>query len=212
LLLDEFNLFSNPAWDLSGFDNLAELEEKVKTCDRCDLRSGCRGVVFGEGSPKARLALCGEGPGADEDLQGRPFVGRAGQLLDKILQVCGFERFNHVYILNVVKCRPPGNRTPGGEEIAACSPNLQAQLRILKPKILVLLGAAALQALLDPKGKITRERGNWVKKGELYIMPTYHPAALLRNPNLKKDTWEDFKQVVAKYRELVDPGHYSSYC
>ncbi len=212
MLFGETSLFADPDWDLSGIDNLEDLEEKVKQCTRCNLRAGCRGVVFGEGNPQARLVLCGEGPGADEDLLGRPFVGRAGQLLDKILEACGFERFTHVYILNVVKCRPPGNRTPTEMEVAACRPNLNAQLRILQPKILVLLGSAALQAVLNPRGKITRDRGKWVRKEGVFILPTYHPAALLRNPSLKRESWEDFKQVVAKYRELIDPGHYSIHC
>jgi len=214
MLFRENSIFNivDPDWDLEGYDNLDELEKKVKQCFRCGLRSGCRNVVFGEGNPGARLVLCGEGPGADEDLLGRPFVGRAGQLLDKILEACGFERFTHVYILNVVKCRPPGNRTPSEQEIAACCPNLRAQLRILAPKILVLLGAAALQAVLDPKGKITRERGKWVQKDGLLVMPTFHPAALLRNPSLKRSCWEDFQKIVAKYRELIDPEHYSPHC
>lgn len=212
MLFEENSLFRDPDWDLSGIDNLDDLEKKVKRCTRCNLRAGCRGVVFGEGNPQARVVLCGEGPGADEDLLGRPFVGRAGQLLDKILEACGFERFQHVYILNVVKCRPPGNRIPTEEEMNACRPNLSAQLRILQPKILVLLGAAALQAILDPKGKITRDRGKWVSRSGMFILPTYHPAALLRNPALKRESWEDFKQVVARYRELIDPQHYSPHC
>lgn len=212
MLLGDDSLFSDPAWDLSKIDNMVDLEEKVKPCARCNLRVGCRGVVFGEGNPGAQVVLCGEGPGADEDLLGRPFVGRAGQLLDKILEACGFERFTHVYILNIVKCRPPGNRTPTEEEVAACRPNLNAQLRILRPRIMILLGAVALQSLLDPKGKITKERGHWVERNGLFIMPTYHPAALLRNPSLKRDSWEDFKQVVAKYREFIKPGHYSPHC
>ncbi|OAT80241.1 uracil-DNA glycosylase [Desulfotomaculum copahuensis] len=191
---------------------MSALEEKVKTCRRCGLRAGCRGVVFGEGNPAARLVFCGEGPGADEDRLGRPFVGRAGQLLDKMLAACGFQRFEHVYILNAVKCRPPGNRIPTDEERAACRLNLDAQLRLLKPVIMVLLGATALQAVLDPKGRITKDRGRWVERNGVLIMPTYHPAALLRNPNLKRDTWADLKQVVVKYRELVDPGHCSPHC
>lgn len=212
MLWTQQTLFGDPDWDLSHIADLATLEEKVKTCHRCGLRSGCRGVVFGEGNPKAKLVLCGEGPGEDEDRLGRPFVGRAGQLLDKILAACGFERFTHVYILNAIKCRPPGNRIPTEEERAACWPNLEAQLRILQPKIIVLLGATALQVLLDPRGRITRDRGRWVEKNGVWFMPTYHPAALLRNPNLKRDAWEDFKQVVAKYRELIDPGHVAPYC
>jgi len=212
MLWSEASLFTDPEWDLSGISDMAALEQKVKTCRRCGLRDGCNGVVFGEGSPAARLVFCGEGPGADEDRLGRPFVGRAGQLLDKMLEACGFQRFQHVYILNAVKCRPPGNRIPTDEERAACRVNLDAQLRLLKPAIMVLLGATALQTVLDPKGRITRDRGKWVERNGVLIMPTYHPAALLRNPNLKRDTWEDLKQVVAKYRELIDPGHYSPHC
>lgn len=199
-------------WELSGYNDLTALEEKVKTCGRCGLREGCQGVVFGDGNPLAKLVVCGEGPGAEEDKQGKPFVGRAGQLLDKILEASGFSRNNNAYILNIVKCRPPGNRAPSDEERAACRPNLEAQLRVIKPKIMVLLGATALQALIDPKGKITKARGNWLQMDGIWVMPTFHPAALLRNPNLKKDTWEDFKMVVAKYRELVDPEHHSPHC
>ncbi len=204
-----------PEWDLAQATNIAKLAEKVKNCNLCGLRSGCRGVVFGEGNPAAKLVLCGEGPGADEDLQGRPFVGRAGQLLDKILAACNFERFQHIYILNVVKCRPPGNRIPTEVETKACRVILEAQLRLLQPRIMILLGATALQVLITPQGRITRDRGIWVEKNcggnNIFIMPTYHPAALLRNPALKKDTWTDFKQVVKKYRELIDPQHHSPY-
>lgn len=205
-------LFPDEEWDLAGINDFRELEEKVKTCNRCRLRGGCRGVVFGEGNPAARVVLCGEGPGADEDLLGRPFVGKAGQLLDKILEACGFNRFVHVYILNTVKCRPPGNRIPAEDERAACRPNLDAQIRLIRPVIMVLLGATALQEIVDPGGRITRDRGKWVERDGMLIMPTYHPAALLRNPRLKVDAWKDFKQVVYKYRELVDPRHYSPHC
>lgn len=209
----ERNLFTTgEEWDLSGCVNLEDLARRVRGCSRCPLRQGASRVVFGEGNPQARLVLCGEGPGADEDRLGRPFVGRAGQLLDKILAACGFERFTHVYILNTVKCRPPGNRIPTPQERQACRPNLDAQLRILKPQILVLLGATALQEILGADRRITRDRGKWVQMGGVWIMPTYHPAALLRNPALKRDTWEDFKQVVYKYRELIDPQHYSPHC
>lgn len=205
-------LFPDNDQYLKGIHDMAALEEKVKECRRCHLRQGCRGVVFGEGNPAARVVLCGEGPGADEDRLGRPFVGKAGQLLDKILAACGFSRFEQVYILNTVKCRPPGNRTPTPEERAACRPNLDAQLGLIRPLIVVLLGSCALQELIDPGRRITRDRGKWVEKNGIYIMPTYHPAALLRNPALKRDTWEDFKQVVSKYRQLVDPDHYSPHC
>ncbi|PZN09388.1 MAG: uracil-DNA glycosylase [Bacillota bacterium] len=198
-----------PEEELLRIDDMATLERVVKGCTRCRLRAGCRGVVFGDGNPRARVMLIGEGPGADEDRLGRPFVGRAGQLLDRILAACGFERQRHVYIANIVKCRPPGNRTPTPDERAACLPNLRAQMRLVNPVIVVLLGSTALQALIDPAARITRARGRWIEKDGVWYMPTYHPAALLRNPSLKREAWHDFKLVIDKYRELVDPDHYS---
>lgn len=191
----------------AGVEDMEALEPLVRACARCGLRAGCTQVVFGDGNPRAKLMLIGEGPGGDEDRIGRPFVGRAGQLLDRILAACGFSRERHVYIANIVKCRPPGNRAPTEDERAACLPHLRAQLRIVNPPLVVLLGATALQALIDPKARITRMRGQWIEReGRLY-MPTYHPAALLRNPSLKRDVWEDFKGVIDRYRELVDPEH-----
>ena len=144
---------------LKGAADLKGLAEVVKSCQRCSLRSGCTQVVFGEGNPEARLVLCGEGPGADEDRLGRSFAGRAGQLLDQILGACGFQRFEHVFILNVVKCRPPRNRTPKPEEIAACLPNLRMQVHFLQPKIMVLLGSCAAQTVLQTDEGITKLRG-----------------------------------------------------
>ncbi|MGE5673137.1 MAG: uracil-DNA glycosylase [Mycobacterium leprae] len=195
--------------ELEQYTDLESLGQAVTGCQNCSLRAGCHGVVFGEGNPQARLVLCGEGPGQEEDRLLRPFVGAAGQLLDKILAASGFERFQHTYILNVVKCRPPGNRIPLPEEREACRPNLTAQLRILQPAIVVLLGATALQTLIDPNARITRMRGTWIERDGVWYMPTYHPAALLRDANLKKAAWADFKQVIDKYRELVDPAHQS---
>jgi len=151
--------------------------------------------------------IIGEGPGADEDRIGRPFVGRAGQLLDRILAACGFTRERHVYIANVVKGRPPNNRAPTEEEREACLPHLRAQARILDPAIVVLLGATAVQALIDPAARISQVRGRWLSWEGRPCMATYHPAALLRNPALKKPVWEDFKRVVDRYREQVDPAH-----
>lgn len=197
-----------------NFDAITDLEtlrSAASGCHDCGLRARCRGVVFGEGNPAAQLVLCGEGPGGDEDRLQRPFVGAAGQLLDRILACCGWERFTHTYILNVVKCRPPGNRTPTPEERAACFPILQAQLRILQPKIIVLLGSTAVQTLLDENGRITQMRGQWYQRDGIWYMPTYHPAALLRRPEWKKPVWHDFKLVIDKYRELVDPAHESPY-
>lgn len=191
---------------------LEELKSRVIACSDCTLRKGCQKVVFGEGNPEARIMVIGEGPGEEEDKQGRPFVGRAGQLLDKILAACGYERFTHVYIANIVKCRPPKNRIPMPEERASCLLHLYEQIKIIRPAIIVLLGATALQGLIDPEAKITGMRGKWLKWQDIWVMPTYHPAALLRNPKLKQPAWEDFKNIVYKYRELVDPGHHSENC
>ncbi|HHV79379.1 MAG TPA: uracil-DNA glycosylase [Firmicutes bacterium] len=183
--------------------DLGELERRVKECSRCDLRQGCKGVVFGEGNPSARLMLVGEGPGAVEDETGRPFVGPAGQLLDKILAAIGLNR-SEVYIANVVKCRPPGNRLPTPQEAAACYPHLRAQLRLIKPAVVVCLGALSTQVLVDPSARITKVRGQWVEKNGVLYMPTYHPAALLRDPNKKRPVWEDFKQVKRVLQEKAD--------
>lgn len=204
-------IYAGEPTDLDRLESLDELRAAVLGCRACGLRQGCRGVVFGEGNPAARLMFIGEGPGADEDRLGRPFVGRAGQLLDRILAAAGFERFTQCYIANVVKCRPPGNRVPEPAERAACWPNLRAQIRLLQPRIVVLLGATALQALIDPRASITRLRGEWIQKEGIWFMPTFHPAALLRDEAKKRPVWEDMKRVVVKYRELVDPGHACPY-
>lgn len=188
-----------------------KLKTEVLSCSKCQLSRTRKNVVFGEGNPDAEIFLIGEGPGRDEDLTGRAFVGRSGQLLDKILAACGFNRKDHVFIGNIIKCRPPGNRVPLPEERAACLPYLLKQIEIIHPKIIILLGATALNGLVDPKLRITKVRGSWIKWNDLWTMPTFHPSALLRNPNLKRETWEDFKKVVIKYRELVDSEHYSKY-
>lgn len=191
--------------DLSRISSLEELRDLALGCTRCGLRAGCSGVVFGEGNPNARLMLIGEGPGADEDRLGRPFVGKAGQLLDKILEAIGLERFSHVYIANVVKCRPPGNRAPLAEEAGQCLPWLYRQLELVSPGIIVLLGSTALQNLIDPKARITRMRGQWlVSKSGIKIMPTYHPAALLRDTGKKRPVWEDFQKVRDEYQKIAD--------
>lgn len=187
------------------------LKEEIVSCTKCVLAKGRTNVVFGEGPFNAKIMCVGEGPGHDEDIQGRPFVGRSGQLLDKILGVCGFNRKEHVFIGNIVKCRPPQNRAPFPDERASCLPYLMKQIEVIDPKIVILLGATALNGLVDPKLKITQVRGNWIEWNGRLAMPTFHPAALLRNPNLKKDSWEDFKKVIIKYRELVDPNHTSEH-
>jgi DNA polymerase len=155
--------------------------------------------------------VIGEGPGREEDDLGLPFVGRAGKLLDAILASAGFSRRINTYIANIVKCRPPGNRTPLPEERDACKPYLLAQIEIVKPQIIVLLGATAIQGLVDPKAKIGASRGQWISWQGIELMPTYHPAALLRNPHLKTAVWDDMKLVIDKYRTLVDAGHFSEY-
>jgi len=185
------------------------LSHKVKSCTKCSLHEKRTNTVFGMGNPFAEIMLIGEGPGKDEDLQGIPFVGRSGQLLDKILAACAFNRDEHVYIANIVKCRPPGNRDPEPLERDSCLPYLITQIELIDPKIIVLLGSTALKSLVDPNAKITRVRGDWMIWEKRLVMPTFHPSALLRNSDQKKDAWEDFKKVYYKYRELVDPSHSS---
>lgn len=187
------------------------LKDQVINCQKCALAGIRNHVIFGEGNSLAPILIIGEAPGQEEDLKGRPFVGRSGQLLDKILHACGFNRYQHVYISNVVKCRPPGNRSPSPEEIRLCKPYLLRQIDMISPKILILLGATALKSMAGEDQKITRVRGTWINIGQRLAMPVYHPSALLRKPALKRDTWEDFKKVVYKYRQLVDPTHYSPY-
>lgn len=186
----------------SRYPSLGELEGLCRQCSQCNLRQGCKQVVFGEGNPEAELLFIGEAPGAQEDELGRPFVGAAGQLLEKILAAVGFKR-EEVYITNVVKCRPPGNRLPVAEEIAACRPHLEAQIELINPLIIVCLGALAAQTLIKPSLKITQVRGQWVEKNGIRIMPTYHPAALLRDESKKKPLWEDFKEVKKVYTLLT---------
>lgn len=176
-----------------------ELQAMARGCQRCILRSTCRQVVFGTGSLECGIMFVGEGPGKDEDEQGVPFVGRAGQLLDKILTAAEFNR-PEVYITNVVKCRPPGNRLPNPDEVKACRVYLEAQIRLLQPRLIVCLGSAATQAIIDPKARISQVRGRWFARAGIRIMATYHPAALLRNPDYKRPVWEDFKLIRDEYR------------
>ncbi|MCL2121121.1 MAG: uracil-DNA glycosylase [Clostridiales bacterium] len=192
-------------------EQLAKLKEEVEQCHRCALRQQCIQTVFGEGAAGKGLMVIGEGPGQDEDLQGRPFVGRAGRLLDRILESAGFSRKANTYIANIVKCRPPGNRDPLPEEREACLPYLMEQIQIIAPKIILLLGATAIQGLIDPKAKIGSSRGKWMDWQGIQVIATYHPAALLRNPGFKAVVWEDIQMVIDKYRELVDPDHFSEY-
>jgi len=176
---------------------LEDVRRKLDECDCCGLRSGCRQVVFGEGPGDAELMFVGEGPGAEEDRQGRPFVGRAGQLLTKMIKAMKYDR-SEVYIANVIKCRPPKNRDPRPDEVAACEPFLVMQIKAIKPKVIVALGRWAAQTLLKTNTSIGALRGKFHDYHGIPLMPTYHPAAILRNPNLKKPTWEDLKLVMKK--------------
>ncbi len=193
----------------SPYDSIADLGELARLgvdCRRCALRTGCRGVVFGEGNPRAAVMFVGEGPGGVEDELGRPFVGPAGKLLDRILASVSFTR-DEVYITNVVKCRPPGNRVPQPQEREACRPWLDAQVRLIDPLFLVLLGASAAQAMIAPEARITQIRGRWVERRGHRLLPTYHPAALLRDETKKRPVWEDFKLLRTEYdRAMANRG------
>jgi len=188
---------------------MEQLREEMNQCRRCDLWHSRNHLIFGEGNHHAPIFIVGEAPGRDEDRVGRPFIGPSGILLDKIFTACGFNRKEHLFISNIVRCRPPGNRPPTPQESAACLPWLHKQLELTDPRIVILLGATALRYMAGSDYRITRVRGNWIKQENRLMMPVYHPSALLRNPALKRDTWDDFKKVVYKYRELVDPDHYS---
>ena len=177
-------------------DALASIREEIGDCRRCRLSEKRTRIVFGVGSARARLMFIGEGPGADEDLQGEPFVGRAGQLLTKIIESMGLTR-QEVYIANVVKCRPPENRTPLPDEVATCSPFLFRQIHAISPRVIVCLGTPAAQAVLGTRDTITRIRGVVREVEGFRIMPTFHPAYLLRNPAAKREVWADMKQVLA---------------
>ena len=190
---------------------LEKIRKYLDTCSRCNLCKTRTHVVPGEGCPTAKLMCIGEGPGYYEDQMGRPFVGASGQLLDKILAASGFSRQTNTFIANIVKCRPPQNRDPFPEEREACLPFLLKQIEVINPPIIVLLGATALKGLIDPNARITELRGRWLEWNGHLVMPTFHPSALLRNPELKRPVWEDFKHVIDKYREIADPNHHSDY-
>jgi uracil-DNA glycosylase len=178
-------------------ETLLQIREDLGECTRCKLHSTRRTIVFGDGNPKAQLVFVGEGPGADEDAQGLPFVGRAGKLLTQMIEAMGLQR-RDVYICNVVKCRPPGNRQPEPDEVAACSPFLFRQLDSINPKVIVCLGATAFQTLLQTNRSISHYRGQWLDYRGYKMLPTYHPAYLLRNPAAKADVWKDLQKVMAE--------------
>jgi len=181
------------------------LATEVSTCTACRLHSTRTQTVFARGKGSAGLAFVGEGPGADEDAQGYPFVGKAGQLLDRMIEAMGFDR-DEVYVANIVKCRPPKNRKPEPDEMATCMPFLEQQLDLIKPEVIVALGATAVQGLLGTAEGITRLRGKWkLYRGRIAVMPTFHPAYLLRNPPAKRDVWNDLQAVLRQMGRAVPP-------
>lgn len=176
------------------YDNWEELENSIKECNKCKLCNGRKNIVFGQGNKNADIMFIGEGPGADEDIQGLPFVGKAGKLMNKAFEGLGINRDN-VYIANIVKCRPPSNRVPEDDEATACLDYLRNQVILVKPKIIVLLGSTALKNILGKEYSITASRGKWIEQKGIMYMPTWHPAALLRDENKKIEFWKDLKKV-----------------
>jgi uracil-DNA glycosylase family 4 len=184
---------------------LQTIREDIGDCIRCKLHKGRNKIVFGDGSPKARLLFIGEGPGRDEDLQGLPFVGRAGKLLTQMIEAMGLQR-SEVYICNVVKCRPPENRAPEKDEVAACSPFLFRQIDLVAPQVIVCLGSIAAQTILETTRGISQFRGQWLEFRGRKLMATYHPAYLLRNPAAKSEVWKDLQKVMAELGLEVKKG------
>lgn len=189
------------AMPAGGGVGLRIVRDELGDCRRCKLHQGRKNLVYGVGNPDAHLVFVGEGPGADEDEQGEPFVGKAGQLLTKMIEAMGYSR-QDVYICNVVKCRPPGNRNPEPDEIAACEPFLKKQLGAIRPRVIVALGKFAAQCLLRDDTPISRLRGGFRSYEGIQLMPTFHPAYLLRDPSKKKEAWDDLKAVIAALKMM----------
>ena len=183
------------------YETWEELEEAIKDCNKCKLCSGRKNIVFGTGNKNADIMFIGEGPGADEDIQGEPFVGKAGQLMNKAFEALEIKR-EEVYIANIVKCRPPQNRNPETDEANACMDYLRNQVILVKPKIIVLLGSVALKSILGEEYGITNTRGKWIERKGILYLPTFHPAALLRDESKKIDFWRDLKLVKEKLKEI----------
>ena len=183
------------------YENWEELEIVIKDCNKCKLCTGRKNIVFGTGNKNADIMFIGEGPGADEDIQGEPFVGKAGQLMNKAFEALGIKR-EDVYIANIVKCRPPQNRNPEKDEANACMDYLRNQVLLVKPKIIVLLGSVALKNILGEEYGITNSRGKWIEKKGILYLPTFHPAALLRDDSKKIDFWGDLKLIKEKLKEF----------
>ena len=181
-----------------------ELERRCMACQRCALADTRTNVVFGAGQKNAEIMFIGEGPGEHEDLQGEPFVGRGGKLLDEMLELIDLDRAKNVYIANIVKCRPPQNRDPLNTEQDACIGYLRAQAALIRPRIIVCLGRIAACRLIREDFKITREHGQWVRKSGVWMTALYHPAAILRDPSKRPDTFQDLKGLQAKIREVCE--------
>jgi uracil-DNA glycosylase family 4 len=196
-----------PRW-LTASENTTQAMEltafyqDIHECQNCSLGATRKTFVFGSGNPQAKVMFIGEAPGADEDEQGLPFVGKAGQLLTKIIESTQTWKRQDVFICNVLKCRPPGNRTPQPEEVEQCRPYLEEQIRVIQPKLILALGASAAQALLRTTDSVGKLRGRWHECQGIPLKVTYHPAALLRFDGYKKDVWQDMKEFTAKYKEL----------
>lgn len=184
------------------YETWEELEQSIHGCNKCKLCNGRKNIVFGTGNKNADVMFIGEGPGADEDIQGEPFVGKAGQLMNKAFEALEIQR-EDVYIANIVKCRPPQNRNPEKDEAEACMDYLRNQVMLVKPKIIILLGSVALKNILGEEYGITKARGNWLERKGIWYMPTFHPAALLRDDSKKLDFWRDLKLVKEKLKELI---------
>mgnify|MGYP004463543293 FL=1 len=183
------------------FDNWEELEQSIVNCNKCKLCVNRKNIVFGQGNKNADIMFIGEGPGADEDIQGLPFVGKAGKLMNMAFEGLGIKR-EEVYIANIVKCRPPQNRVPEPDEAESCLNYLRNQVILVKPRVIVLLGSTALKNILGKELSITASRGKWIEKKGIYYMPTWHPAALLRDENKKIEFWRDLKSVVEKFNTM----------
>ncbi len=197
-----------PPWMSGGAGTIQAMEltafdQDICQCQKCPLGATRKSFVFGSGNPKAGILFVGEAPGADEDEQGLPFVGKAGQLLTKIIESTKTWKREEVFICNVLKCRPPGNRTPLPEEVEQCRPYLEEQIRIIRPKLIMALGASAAQALLKTKDSVGKLRNKWHDLSGIPLRVTYHPAALLRFDGYKKDVWEDMKELTVKFVELT---------
>lgn len=182
------------------YDNWEELEKSIIECKKCKLYTNRNNIVFGQGNKQADIMFVGEGPGADEDAQGLPFVGKAGKLMDEAFKGIGINR-EEVYIANIVKCRPPSNRVPEDDEAVACLNYLRNQVILVRPKIIILLGSTALKNILGKEYSITNMRGKWIEKKGIMYMPTWHPVELLRDENKKIDFWNDLKEVYKQFQK-----------